>query len=1337
MVWAKLCRWMVVLCMGIPLSTAWAEVDDLERAQTLHRLALGMDVDSEVLRAAADAYQQVLQDPSVSDARRVAAQAGLDQTTARLENADEMFRNVWPRVWMLHGDQGVYEWYDASVELALDRAWSGLQGQIFLTNHPVMPLISRCAGDAETCAVLRDMVFLAGQDAARLQPLSDDHLQILGSMPIDLGVVGFPPPNVAALTSAISEPDVVLLDVSIHPDVLWKGDRVSRVSLHAQRLHETGEISSLAHGQGVGVDVTNRWASRHIFALIMMLAAATAGVVVRLTPRRFSSAVMGMVFFGSGAVLLIVSLDLTVQWFPEMDALAWDPNGNPLLSSAAWPLLQAAVVTLGPLVATVGLWQTLHRRLGSLFDVDRLNWQHTPMLLQWGALFWFVGDLPTLFGMDGWRDAVAMVLGVGLPMTVAGPALWGAMRTATGRTQRLRQLSISVLVSAAAFVLFSLGVADVWLMGLGVVGLLLALAVVIGIGHDVDRSMQAPVAAEVEIGDVQHLKNTVFVERSAQPVSAEVTWLVETAKVHKMATLVVTGSSGMGKTRWCQQIITELTMQLNAASVQGKKKRRRDALYNSSQGSRADGYGAAAYQILADLLEDVLPVLERVESYDASQQLLDLTGDFDPLEMVPGVALLTGLIEPQDTNVQSSDRIRADVTRTLRGILSVRPVIWFVDDLQDADEESIDILFGLREALQQGALPHSMYLLISKTHERGQVEDRALHDLQQEDPRRIRWVRLSDMHAKEVGQLVTAAGLQDPDEHQVQWLTIFSSAPGEVLSVLNHMAAHGSLVEKDTQQALPSHAVLNTLQPFIPTDLLERELQRLAAWEARDVLTSPDLLLLECAAQCGQTFNTRTLAAGLHRDHFEILDKLSHFERELGIIADIDTDDCFAFELKTTWKAFQERVLRRHPHKKILPEVLRAFHEEAAAFLCQQVVERGERIPADVIHHHFSRAGERHHGKALQWAVRAAEEARDVFAWNRAMLWVERSMGPLVPEWRDRRRYVQALSLRAQGDADSLNRAREELHALLHSPHVDIRRVLLDWLETMYLGFVPVNLQNLVAWSEEPRDWSRPWMAETVSFYRCLAIDRLGPPHSDAARRTCLRDLADILTRLKSTDAESETDRRYREMLCARIETESGNKWNIVRDRTAVESVQMHDLLRASLSRKEALGDREGMATCYGILGGIALYTERDPVAARAWFEKDLAVLQETGSQTFIPKLLNQLGQSDYLRFEQGGANDAEMLSQSMAQSLMSLEQAISLQRTWDAVFALRQLLHVAQEQSIEVAALAHVFALGEQLHLSEPMRDVFTTLIAQWPDSPRKECVQQMLDGAHHSQRG
>ena len=116
----------LMLMVALHASTAQASSSSLtlQRAHTFHRLALALEVDSEAMRAAADEYAAVIADPEASDAHRIAAQAGLDQTTARLENSDEMFRNVWPRAWMMHGDHEVYEWYDSHTELALDRAWS-------------------------------------------------------------------------------------------------------------------------------------------------------------------------------------------------------------------------------------------------------------------------------------------------------------------------------------------------------------------------------------------------------------------------------------------------------------------------------------------------------------------------------------------------------------------------------------------------------------------------------------------------------------------------------------------------------------------------------------------------------------------------------------------------------------------------------------------------------------------------------------------------------------------------------------------------------------------------------------------------------------------------------------------------------------------------------------------------------------------------------------------------------------------------------------------------------------------------------------------------------------
>ena len=94
---------MLLVALQAAPAAASSSGQTLQRAHTLHRLALALEVDSEAMRAAADEYALVIADPEASDAHRIAAQAGLDQTTARLENSDEMFRNVWRRAWMMHG----------------------------------------------------------------------------------------------------------------------------------------------------------------------------------------------------------------------------------------------------------------------------------------------------------------------------------------------------------------------------------------------------------------------------------------------------------------------------------------------------------------------------------------------------------------------------------------------------------------------------------------------------------------------------------------------------------------------------------------------------------------------------------------------------------------------------------------------------------------------------------------------------------------------------------------------------------------------------------------------------------------------------------------------------------------------------------------------------------------------------------------------------------------------------------------------------------------------------------------------------------------------------------
>ncbi len=1326
------CMVLLTLLLSTVADAATAE-RSLSEAQTRYQLALSTDVAAEELREAARLYQQVLDTVGTNDtpeaARlRRAAQVGLDQTEPRLANADEMFRNVWPGAWLLAGDHGAFERFDDATELAVERAWLQVQDTLDFNDRPIMGVYPRCAGSEEQCGILRDMVVLATEDNPKVRGISDDRMQLLLGADLELGAVGSTPSAAvtARLRDRLPDGELLLADIQVHPNILIP-DRVSRAGIRVFRwAPATGTFGAVAYEEDVGIDVVNRDMPSRGLTLLGLFIGLVGAAGMRLTPAQGRSVLWGLglsVLGFAGAFGLFMA---TESLLPEMNDLAVDAHGIPLFKEMLWPLLVGILLAVGPTVITLVGSLVLKLRAGGFVDVGMVDWRRAPVVVQLAAAIFVVSELPLLLGSHGWLLAGALVLALVLPAIATGAVAARLLEPEGVPSGGLAAAGVCVASQTVAFLAFGLGMEPLVVAmtgGLGgLFGLVLTRQIALGepkpVAGFTPASEREAHGALSRLHDVGNLSRPRFVPRASLPLAPLGAWAADTTGA---ALLLVRGASGAGKSRLCEAALAGLNVGVGAKSTA----RPHEVVDTPTSDA------TPPLHILTQLLRGILPVLERVAIIERQREVMSAMAEVGGLALdgVPGVGLLVGLLPADGEGPSTREQLQRDVDVAVRQALSAQSLVWFIDDAQSMDSESREALRALVSSLRRAPAAHPLVCIASEQREAADGTS-SLDGLQSDFGTGARVIDLQPMNDTEQEELLANTGLQDVTTEHQAFLDSYGRLPADILSLLQHLEHEALLIQCPAGGfRLPSGAALTELETRVPAKLLERELARLQR------LPKSTVLLLEMAAQCGRRFEAEDLAAGLGEGRFQVLERLRVIELEHGLIEDLDEDDLFAFVLEPTRQACLHRTHRRDLEVdrsgRVLPELARAFHASVARSLEERFETSA--VSAERIVRHLAQAGPRETARVVQWQVVAAEQAARVFAWDRALRIAEQALqgaSSANEAIRHRLHLILGKALRAVGGQANRNRSRTLLQSLFDSPHVDPRGCLEAWLEVVYEEKEKKDLQAICDFADahRARAWRGSWMGETLAFYELLARFELQPRSEDGLRAFLDRMRALQATLLGATGAEAPANKRTREGLLSRVESELLNKLGQLRPATPEEETEWETVFARVVSLKESLRDLDGLATVYGVAGNRMLWGKKDYARAAEYFQKDLEVVERSGARQQQASLYNRLAWAVYESAKAGRPLPIGGVEHAIALAQESLQVAQDLAREKDAAYAAAAILRFQVEQkrpaSESEAALAVLWddtsltalgsrdrhSIGAQLrelsgHAEEPLR--------------------------------
>ncbi len=338
--------------------------------------------------------------------------------------------------------------------------------------------------------------------------------------------------------------------------------------------------------------------------------------------------------------------------------------------------------------------------------------------------------------------------------------------------------------------------------------------------------------------------------------------------------------------------------------------------------------------------------------------------------LAPELAVRLGPLDPAPVLSPPEERLRLfdHVARWLQAVASPRGVLLILDDLQWADQGTLQLLHYLLRHLAGDSL---LALATYRVEEIGPEHPLGFLVAELNRERLVTRVKLGRLDAAATGEVLAALFGQDSVSGQLT-TAIYRETEGNpffVEETVKGLIDQGVIYRRGDQWCRDEDVELRL--PEGVRAAIARRLERLSA-PCRDAL--------QTAAALGKSFRFDDLALAGPADEEALLDALDEARRS-QLVEEEGSGDRFAFthdKIREVLYAGMNPVRRRRLHLRL-----------GEALLARSGDRRDERR-AEVLAHHFHHAGD--HERGLTWALAAAEQAQAVFAHEEALAHCRRAL---------------------------------------------------------------------------------------------------------------------------------------------------------------------------------------------------------------------------------------------------------------------------------------------------------------------------------------------------------
>jgi DNA-binding winged helix-turn-helix (wHTH) protein/tetratricopeptide (TPR) repeat protein len=397
-----------------------------------------------------------------------------------------------------------------------------------------------------------------------------------------------------------------------------------------------------------------------------------------------------------------------------------------------------------------------------------------------------------------------------------------------------------------------------------------------------------------------------------------------------------------------------------------------------------EGGRLAPYEALIDLLSAALAPDRRGEAGGArahSTRVLRETiesrcGEHLPDELFGGEEANATVVR-----VGAGDHFRIVVPlgRAFLSLSRERPLVMVLDDLQWADEVSLDCLGYLMRARASESL---MLVLLARAEEASDAH----HKLAQWLKRQVSYRSFTSVVLSPLGESSCREAVEEafggaahaPHIPHADTRTMFRVTGGNpyfLVETLRLLVAEGAISDVGSAAGSESRWQWNGIEHVPLPDTLV-----MAALGKLERLPEELRGLLEHAAVIGDEFRLDTLARMSSRGE-DLLDKSLREGIQLGVLAERGVSIGEDYR-------FYHTILRRVLYESIAPRRRRSLHRSAAAAIEEVYARHPDRV-AEALSAHYEEAGDA--ASAFRWAMRAGAAASARWHWNEAVSCAERA----------------------------------------------------------------------------------------------------------------------------------------------------------------------------------------------------------------------------------------------------------------------------------------------------------------------------------------------------------
>ncbi len=686
----------------------------------------------------------------------------------------------------------------------------------------------------------------------------------------------------------------------------------------------------------------------------------------------------------------------------------------------------------------------------------------------------------------------------------------------------------------------------------------------------------------------------------------------------------ITGEPGIGKTRLAQQVAAQ-----SHAPV-------------LLMGRCQELEGGPAYQLFTDMLKSYFATIPPEFFDEEAQKLLSNFTRIIPeiKKMLPELPAPPHL-EPK----QEQLRLMASLTQFIERATAERPWFIILDDLQWADQNSLELLSYLSHHLP------SMALMIIGIYRDDEIEPghpllETLRDLRSHPT--YRHFTLGRLNLEDVELLLTHIWQQPVPQALIQKIYRHTAGnPFYVEEVAKGLVDDGSVLHKDGEWHFPALEEIR-----LPQSVRE------AVWRRIGRLSPDTQLLLRQAAVLGQTFKFEDLLGISGMSEWEVLEHLD-VALEQQLIQEIPGD---------TMLRFRHAEIQYILYEDLGPLRRRMLHRQAAEFLEQRAQPRPDAI-AEELAYHFEEAGE--FERAIHYSSRAAQQAQETYANEAALLWYNRTLSML-----SNLEAAQAQTASSKALARSAHEALGELLTLIG--HYD--DALFHYEKALALAEQDHQKADLYRQSAETYERRGEYDLAFKWLERGLAHIKETAPTLEAAR---IYLLGGFLYHRQSQNEKALTWTQRSLDMALKIDTAEGQQV-VARDYRLLGSIYTRwgdltkaiQLCRESVQIYQSIGDLVGLAKSYNNLA-VAYYHQGDWSQASDAYHKSLALRKQVGDVQGQAILINNLAE---IHRDQGKWDEAlDLYKQSLAiwkqlelewgegLALSNMAQVYIYQENWDA----------------------------------------------------------------------